>query len=112
MSDLPKPYLAHDADLNQTVDALKNSFLEYLSNGLTPSGAIRTLIEQYPQITIINSGEDWLIVELLKAAYPDMERQGIGAWLYENHYPERVDLVSDGMFDQKILALAEQAKIR
>ena len=108
MTEQIKPQLVHDSDLNEITEKLQVKFVKSIEAGLSPSESLRKLISDYPKL--VNSSEDWLTIKLLRAAYPDIELQNIGGWLYENHYPERIDLLSDKEFDERIFNLVEQAK--
>jgi alpha-amylase/alpha-mannosidase (GH57 family) len=100
----PNIHLAYDVDW----DTFSSAFVHYIEEGLSPSASLRKLESAETKYAVNPEN----IISLLMKAYPGLMPQGMHDWLYENHFPERTDLLSDEEFDseiaKKVKGLADQ----
>ncbi len=83
----------------------KNDFVAYMRDGYRPSRVLRKLMKKYN----LNDMHPFLVVNLFDLTYPSMLLLHLGAWLYENRYPESTALVSDNEFDEMIQDLLKKS---
>ncbi len=88
-----------ESPLNAYPDSFRSDFAASIKKGVTPSKSLRLLMAQYSLKNI----EPTVVYDLILAGYPGLEFYNISGWVYENHYPERTDLISDLDFDKAIL---------
>ncbi|MBX2807182.1 MAG: hypothetical protein KTR20_00990 [Cellvibrionaceae bacterium] len=101
----PRLTLVKAALIRQYPQTLVMDFVLHILGKKTPSQALHQLMAEHQLATI----DDGVIIDLLKAVYPGIVLFSLGSWLYENHYPQRTDLVSDEDFDEQIVIALRQS---
>ncbi len=101
----PDLFVANNSIAKDYPQNIISEFKALVDSGSSASSALRNVMSIHDLKDIHST----VIRNMLREAYPDIDLQGVGGWLFEKHYPERTDLASDEDFDMKIKELVEES---